>query len=249
MRDLFIDWPMPVVWLMLIGLMSMRLRIGRLFLIVSTVLLIISTLPLVGRALLALLSYGAQTNLADLRSHNATAIFVPTAGSFRDADGKWWPEEASIRRFTSALKLARELRLPVIVGGGTPRGNQPPETETLMRLFKPSDVEVIAVPRGRNTIETAVVVAELPQARQLSLILVTDVQHIARMRASLRRQGLTVKASIAAQVLSRPGRIGSVGLLDIVPSLNGFYATRTALPEYVGLLWYLVTDKIRFRDL
>lgn len=247
--DMFIAWPMPLIWLMGIGLV-VRWRIrSSTVLAVAAGLLIVSAMPLIGKLLHIPLSSGVVRDVNRLSRTGVTAVFVPTAGSFRDAQGTWWPEEGSFLRYSAALKLARSLKVSVIVGGGSPLRDQPAEAQTVVDVVKQNGIDVIVVGAGRNSAGTARAVAELSQARSGRLILVTDGRHITRMRAALRRHGLVVAASTTPRLLRSDRHVSNWSWRDVLPSDNGLDLTGAAVYEYVGLMWYLITGKARLVDL
>jgi uncharacterized SAM-binding protein YcdF (DUF218 family) len=255
MVDVIFAWPMPLVWLMLAGLVAARRRIGRRLLGLAAGLLVISAMPIVGRALQAPLASGAVADPDSLQRGKALAVLVPTAGSFRDAAGVWWPEEGSIRRFVAGRELAKRLALPMIVAGGSPLVGQPPEAGTVAALVAAGDVAVTVLPAGRNSAETAAaLVAALgaaPDDARPPLILVTDRVHMMRMRASLRHQGIAV-AAVATPDAVAPRPAGQANRFTwrlLVPSRSGLDATGAAMHEYLGITWYLVTGNITISDL
>ena len=249
MLDIFVTWPMPLIWLMGIGLVLWWRNSSSVVLAVAAGLLILSSVPFVGKLLHVPLSYGAIRDVTRLSNSNVVGVFVPTAGSFRDVLGKWWPEEGSFKRYAAALKLARSLGVPVIVGGGSPHCSQPAEAQTVVDIVGKIGVDVIVVGKGGNSAETAEAVGLHAQAKAGGLILVTTGRHIARMRASLRRHGLNVTASTTPLWLDRGAHSSGWTWRDIVPSDDGLDLTGAAVYEYVGLALYLVSGKVRLRDL
>ncbi len=249
MVDIFVAWPMPLIWLMGLGITVWWRNASGTLLAVAAGLLIVSSMPIVGWLLLSPLSYDVTRNVSRLSQVEAVGIFVPTAGSFRDVSGRWWPEEGSFRRYAAALKLGRMLKLPVIVGGGSPLRDQPAEAQTVVDMFVERDVEVIVVGFGRNTAETAIAIARLPKAKEGGLILLTQSHHILRMRAALRRQGLDVVASTTERSLSQRASVDQWTWRDFVPSDDGLDLMGAAVYEYAGLAWYLIGGKVRLRDL
>ena len=97
MVDVFVAWPMPLIWMMLCALVLGRSTIGRGLLVGCCALLIVSAMPIVAATLAAALLSGTVKNDRQLAAGRAKAVVVPTAGSFRDAMGRWWPEEGSVR--------------------------------------------------------------------------------------------------------------------------------------------------------
>lgn len=249
MVDIFFSWPMPLVWAMALCLPWLGRPVGRRLIAFCIVLFVVSSLPIVGRMVYAPLSAGAARHADEVTADDAVAVIVPTAGSFVDAEGKWWPQGGTIRRFIAGQSVARKLGLPVYVVGGAPFDNQPPEAEILAAALSPDPTMVHVIPQGANSAQTAEALAALPALADAPVILVTDRYHIARMRAALRRQGLRVVASL---VPTSPGYVETpptLGWRDFVPSDAGLDATSAAFREYVGVAWYLVSGGIAAENL
>lgn len=249
MVDMFVDWPMPLVWLMAVGLILSNRKGGRRLVWASALMLVVSAMPIVGQVLGTPLSWGTIKDVNQLGAGSAKAVLVPTAGSFRAASERWWPEEGSIRRLSAALLVGRKLNLPTIIAGGSPYVGQPAEAKTVHDLMVADGANVVVLPEGRNSAETAAALAKLNPELRSPVILVTNHRHVARMRASLRRHGIEVVASIPVHRVSPPtGHARQPWWKMIVPSDNGLDATAAALHEYVGIAWYLVTGRIRIGD-
>lgn len=251
MIDTFVTWPMPLVWLLLASLLLPWRGIGGRLRLAAIVVLIVSSLPLVGRVLLIPFSHDVLADAGELSNRPGVAVVVPTAGTFRDASGRWWPQEGSIRRFAAGMRIAELNGLPLFAVGGSPYDNQPPEAETLDGLFTPRGELVRIVPSGRNSAESAAALGTLGEALPQPVILVTDRVHIARMRACLRAQGIAVAASIVPSAFDPKQRSpgSGPGWRDFVPSDSGLDMTAAVLREYVGIAWYLAVGHITLGDL
>ena len=249
MFDTFLSWPMPLIWMMGLGIIVWWWCRSGTLLAVAASLLLASSMPLVGKLLHLPLKAGVVQSVEQLSTLKVSAVFVPTAGSFRDALGRWWPEEGSFRRFAAALKLAKRLDVPVIVGGGSPLKKQPSEAHTIVDVAQQAGVDIVVVGQGRNSAETAKAVGRLAYAKNDGVVLVTDGIHISRMRAALRSYGTVVRASTTPRWLQDKPRAVRWSWHDFVPSDDGLDLTSAAVYEYVGLVWYLVSGKIGMRDL
>ena len=251
--DIFVIWPMPGVWLAFAGSLICRRRFGRAVLATGIVLLVIGSLPVTGQAMLAVLASGAPRYESG-RTDPATldAVVVPLAGAFGDSAGRWWPLPRSIVRTVRGQHLQSETGLPLMVLGGAPLpGQTEPEALAVQRLIKLApDVSVEST--ARDSYETAQAVAAqlarmpLPD-RPRRVLLVTSGPHVMRMSASLRRFGVGVVAAPTAYVGDL--RLLRADILDFVPSARGMSGVRAAMREFVGIGWYLVTGRIRLRDL
>lgn len=249
----YLSLPMPSLWLLLAGLIFWRWRaLSRALMVLGTVLLMVLSLPIVGRGLAMPLRAGAVPHNS-IAEDGQAAVIVPTGGAFSDGTGRWWPTRSSLVRGQAGLVISEVLDLPMIVSGGPLAPGQPPESETLAAVLG-WDAKVTLEPTGRNSSETArAVAALLPSEGATSVVLVTSPNHIARMRAALRHQGLDVVATPAPLSPPLTGAAGSgttgLGLRDFLPSATGLKLSRAALYEYAGLASYLLSGRIDLADL
>lgn len=252
MRTLFEQFfvaPMPVLWVLLGGLLLWRWqRTSRALFAVGTVLFLLACVPVVGKLLMWGLASGAPSlDMTDDRRF--AAIVVPTAGSFVDGAGRWWPGANSIRRVVAGRELQKRLGIPLVIAGGSPRANQPPEAATVAAMLGLDGPAVLLETTARNSSESGAAVAGLLLGKSpLRVVLVTNASHVARMSASMRHHGIEV---VAAPVERQPHRFApdTWEAADLIPSDNGLKLTRRALWEYTGILWYLITGRLDFSDL
>lgn len=252
MRDLLVSLlivPMPVLWLLLLAHALWRWRsLSRGLVVVATLIFAVFSLPVVGQALLAPLATAAPPYSAAAAASPA-AIVVPTGGAFPDGGGRWWPSESSIVRAVAGRKLQQALGLPLILTGGSPYPEDPPEAITTAEALALVGPSVRFDTTARNSAESAAAVSEmLGEGAGRSVILVTSPSHVARMSATLRHYGIAVYAAPAAE--REPPRETPLGALeDFIPSDRGLKASRAALWEYMGIGWYLLTGRIALADL
>ena len=244
---------MPAVWMLLPGLILLYRRFGRFLIFVSGILLLVGTTPIVGNLLLGVLERGAMTfDASAMPVEKFDAIVVPLAGAYKDPVGRWWPLPGSVDRTVRGQKLQEGTGIPLVVIGGAPLPDQTePETFALQRVIT-LDADTIVEGAARDTFETARAVSDLFPALEggchpRRVIIVTGGFHVMRMAAALRRFGFDV-------VTAPPQRFEDVWVvrnfwLDLIPSARGAGRVRRALHEYIGISWYLVTGRIRLRDL
>ena len=254
--SILVIWPMPAIWLAIVGAIFMRRRAGKAVLVFAVFLLFAGSLPVTGKVLLAPLANAAPRYSvvdADAGEREITAIVVFLAGAFVDPDGRWWPLKGSIRRAVKGRQLQQSTDLPVILSGGAPIPGQVPETEVTARFLEMSAANTILESSARDTFESGEAVARIlaerfPDAAQPRVILVTGRSHIARASAVLRRFGVE---PIVAPVAPIPvdNRLAKSLVFDFIPSSRGLKGVRLAWREYVGIAWYLLSGRIRLRDL
>lgn len=237
--------PLPILWLLLLGAVLWRWkRLSRAAFAVATGLFVVISLPASGKFLISTLENGAPP-YDGKDPGGAQAILVPSGGTFDDGTGRWWPTSSSAKRLALGLQLQERLGLPLIISGGSPKADQPPEAETLAAHFGLRAPEVLLEPTARNTSETAgAVAAMLIDTPEPRVILVTSRTHITRMSAALRHYGVEVLAVATAR-----GRRKAENTPNFLPSSLGLKMTRAAFWEYMGIAWYLITDRLDLRDL
>lgn len=251
--DIFMVWPMPLLWLLLPGLVLMRRRFGRGLLIVSGVLLLVGSTPVVGGALLGFLERGApvvEIDGIDVASFDA--VVVPLGGAYADPEGRWWPLPGSVDRTVRGQQIQAATGLSLIVVGGAPFPNQTESEAAALQRIITLTPDTIVESKARDSFETARAVAGILEGfrradRAPRVILVTGGSHVRRMAASLRRFGIEVAVPPARRYADV--RIVRNAWLDLVPSARGGRLVRRALHEMTAIGWYLGTGRIGLRDL
>lgn len=251
--DIFLVWPMPALWILLPGLILLRLRLGKMLVLLGGPLLLGGTTPLVGNILLGSLERGAPIYDSEATpAGKFDAIVVPLAGAYEDPAGRWWPMPGSVDRTVRGQEIQAKTGFPLLVIGGAPLpGQTVPEAVALQRVIALAPDTVIES-SARDTFETAVAVSEWVKTPEGSswqprVVIVTGGSHVARMAASLRRFGIDVAAAPPRRY--EDTRIVRNFWLDLVPSASGARRVRQALHEYTGIGWYLASGRIRLRDL
>jgi len=249
--------PIPLILLLAVGVLFYRRRFfGRGLVTAATVALLAMCLPVIGRLLEAPLIaaasvYDASQNAQDA---NATAIVVPTAGIFADPAGFWWPASESVARAVAGRKLHAATGLPMLLIGGSPRGEAESEAMVVARATGLVDTDGTLLPdvyletAAQNSTETAA--AAQPILDRLGaehVVLVTSPTHTARMSASLRHLGYEVSIHIDEDT---PMLVEPLGVLEpYIPSADGLSRSKGAIHEYLGILWYLLNGYLTVADL
>lgn len=233
--------PGILILLALAGLLLLprRRRAGAALLWTAVLALLLLSLPLTGRALLA----GLERQVPALApgdpglARRAQAIVVLGGGRTWNA-----PELAgdtvnryTLERLRYAAHLQRTTGLPLLVSGGTVFGEATPEAELMRRaLARDFGVPVQwTETRARNTFENALYArAILAPAGIRSALVVTHAWHMPRVRWSFAQVGLEpVPAPLGFST-------GGGSWLALVPTAEGLGMSRRALRERLGLLWY-----------
>lgn len=232
--------PLNGLLFIVVGWLAMRRmpRLARPLVGAGLLLLWGQALPVVGNALLRGLE-GEPFDMA--RAGGAQAIVVLGGGRHRQAPeyGGDTVSEPSLARLRYAAKLHRETALPILVTGGAPDGGNISEGEAMRRVLS----EEFGVPvrwveeASINTRENASFAAELLKQDGISrVLLVTHAWHMRRAERAFATAGLAV---LPAPTLFRRHPLLP---LDWLPSAEGLRDTRTALHEWIGILWYRLRD-------
>ena len=220
-------------------LLPRRPRAGAALLWAAVLALLVLSLPVTGRALLAgLEETAAPVALEDpALARRAEAIVVLGGGRVWDA-----PEHAgdsvnmyTLERLRYAARLQRATGLPVLVSGGSALGERVPEAELMRQtLVRDFDVPVRwTEKRSRNSFENALYSRAILEAAGVgSALLVTHAWHMHRVQWSFDRAGLRV---VPAPMGFSTGSGSGLGWL---PTAEGLSMSRRALREHLGLLWY-----------
>lgn len=212
-------------------------RVGRPVMIAAFLLLYLASTPFIGGILLRSLQTSPPLVVTDT-APGAGAIVILSAGYYRDAPeyGGDTAGPLTMERLRYGAKLQRELGLPVLVTGGTIHD----------AIYSLADVMADALEnefhvavrwredRAHDTFQNAQFSARLLEAEGIDTIyLVTHAWHMPRALASFEAAGVHVVA--APTIFSGPF---DPGIGDFVPGAGGLHATRFALHEWIGRLWY-----------
>lgn len=217
---------------------SRRVRSGGLWLASLSLLgLLVLSLPVVGRALMAPLENHRPVTPAQLRQ--IQAIVILGGGTYYDAPeyGGDTVGRATLERLRYGARLARDTRLPLLVTGGAPLGGRP-EGELMREVLEGEfGVKVRWVEgNSRDTAENAALSATMLKAAGVSRIaLVSNGWHLPRAVPLFERQGLTVTPAPIAFSTSAPNVWA--GFLP-----GGLGTSSEALHEYLGRLFYRLRE-------
>lgn len=234
--------PFSLLLLAVLGLCCARRwpRFGRGLAASVLTLLMLMSLPLVGKRLLRTLEDAPPLPAAasELRRSlaDAQAIVVLGGGSYPAAVeyGGDTVNALSLQRLRYGARLQRLSGLPLLVSGGAPFGGRP-EAESMRQAL----VEEFGVtPRwveaaSRDTAENALYSAQqLRQAGVTRVALVTHAWHMPRARELFAAQDLTVIAAPTGFANDSPSL-----LADLLPHPAALGESSVAVHEWLGRLW------------
>jgi uncharacterized SAM-binding protein YcdF (DUF218 family) len=170
-------------------------------------------------------------------ARGAQAVVIVGAGKRRYAPeyGGETVNRLALERLRYGARLAREFRLPVLVSGGAPTGEQP--EAMLMAATLDADfgvparwVEAASLDTRQNAEFSAPMLRSDGVQR---ILLVTHAAHMARARAEFEARGMAVVAAPTAWL----GNLDSSDQLPtLLPSAASAYAGWYAVHEWLGLL-------------
>jgi uncharacterized SAM-binding protein YcdF (DUF218 family) len=161
----------------------------------------------------------------------------------RRADGElhYTPSRSSVVRLSEAASLYYgnpDLQLAIIVSGGIlfnqTRAESEVYAEFLQRLGIPKQ-RLHLETRSRNTLENALYVQSILQQRGWNRpLLITTANHMNRALWTFQRLGIEA-IPVATDFTETPARLCAA---DLLPDSRAAHNVKSALWEYVGLLWY-----------
>ena len=237
--------PTGPVLLALFGLWLSRSRrpfarnTGMTLAVLALLALLLLSLPVVSRALVAPLEPHPPLSAVQLRG--AQAIVVLGGGTYHAAPeyGGDTVGRATLERLRYGARLARASGLPLLVTGGAPFGGRA-EGE-LMREALEADFRLKArwvETASRDTAENASLSAPLLQAAGIKrIVLVSHARHLPRAVPLFEQQGFEV-APAPTMLLAPPASWAN----EMVPGSLG--TSREALNEHFGRLVYYFRGKL-----
>lgn len=156
-----------------------------------------------------------------------------------DLTGSGAPSEGMMPRMVTAIRLQRQLDVPILVSGGTVYAGRSAEAPVVRRFLLDLGVppqKILIEDKSRDTVENARFSrAILQQHRFRQPLLVTSAFHMRRSQEAFRREGIAT-TPIPANFITAPGR--TTIWADLLPEAGALHTSATALREYLGLLFY-----------
>lgn len=214
-------------------------RLGRNLILTGLFLLLAASLPISSLLVYTALESDPPLNQAVLEKTEARAIVILGAGRYPGHEyGKDTVSASALERLRYGSWLHKQTGLPILVTGGSVRGEVTPEAQLMAQALtaafgvQPEWIEG----KGRNTWENGRFSRQLLQKQQIShILLVTHAAHMWRAKAVFIRQGFTVTAApLGFQSRS------TLELLDLLPAAHALAQLQRACHELIGRLWYLL---------
>lgn len=224
-----------------LGLLLLRLGIGRKLVALSILLLWLCSMPVTEDLLMAGLEKYPPLTEIELNAKQADAIVLLGCRRYLNAPeyGKDSAGPNMLMRLRYAALLAKKTGLPVIPSGGF-TGNRGDESEARIYADILHDDFGIAVEhletRSQSTWENARYTAQLMKKLGLNRIfLVTDAAHMQRAIFAFEHNGVQAIAAPTGFVYDPDRRYT---WLQFMPNSQAMQNITYALHEYLGLFWY-----------
>ncbi len=237
--------PGGLILLGLLGLVLINRRLGKLLVFLSLLGFYTLSTPLLSGLLMSGLEVYPALSTREARRSGAQAIVVLGGGRYLDAPeyGGDSIRSLHLERLRYAAWLAQRTGLPIIPSGGVVITEGAPEAWLARDILKNEfNVKIAAVEDvSRTTRENAqltkVVLDRLGIRR---ILLVTHAWHMPRAMEAM------VKAGVDAQPAPTSFQYkedNEERFRDWLPNASAFLVSYWAIHEYVGRLWYRITEK------
>ncbi|MGR8948991.1 MAG: YdcF family protein, partial [Gammaproteobacteria bacterium] len=217
-----------------------RAKFGNGLIIFSALCGMLVCLPIVAGGLAELTEQFPPIQSTDIRALDGDVIVILAGGKDQNRVeyGGVTVSKNTLQRLRYGALLARALELPILVTGGTVRGNGIREAvlmaEVLSNEFgiNPQWVE----DQSRNTAQNAMFSAAMIGGKDI--ILVTHALHMWRAQRAFANAGMTVSAApVASVAFGKPFRFS---FFDLLPSEKALVVSRDSLHELLGIVWYAI---------
>lgn len=157
----------------------------------------------------------------------------------QDLTGSGAPSDSMLARIVTAVRLQRQLDLPILVSGGVVYAGLSAEAPIARRFLQDLGVparQILTEEKSRDTVENArfcKVILKEHNFRQP--LLITSAFHMKRSMDAFRRQGVSVVPVPANFITAKEHK---TILADLLPDAGALHGSATALREYLGLLFY-----------
>lgn len=196
--------------------------------------LVLASLPVTARALVAPLERAPAPDRAGLSQARAIVILAGGLRANAPEYGGLTVSHSTLERLRYGARLHHRTGLPVVVSGGLGVRGSRSEAWYMQKALRDFGVEQVTMEaRSSNTAENARFTAHLLGAGR-PVALVTHAAHMSRAVEQFQAAGL--------QVIPAPTGFTAAGagapLLQWLPSAGAMALTDRALHEWLGRLWY-----------
>ena len=227
---------MPIIWCMLV-IILFKIKYIYFYFKCILILLLLLSLPIVIELFKYPLTNGSSKYTA---GDNIAAVIVLTAGSYKDANEKWYPSGTSIQRTVIANNIAKKIKVPLIILGGSKSSNLPAES-SLVSKFIHNDNFLLDT-QSKNTyqsvknLEKNLLLINLNKKNNY-LVITSDIHNL-RTALTFKSEGYNIK-------IFNYHSFNEIGFASFIPNSNSFYELNNCLYEYFGIIKYALLGYIK----
>lgn len=220
---------------LLIGNTFARLARGLIF--GGLLLLLVVSLPVTSLLIYSWLESDPPLDQSQLEKSNAQAIVILGGGRYPGFEfNKETVSKSALERLRYGAWLHKQTGLPILVTGGSVRGESTSEARLMAETLKgslgvkPKWIEE----SSRNTWENALLSRKLLLKKGIDrILLVTHASHMWRSKAAFKAQGFELTPAPLGFKSRAP-----LTLLHFLPGAHAMSQVSTASHEIIGQLWY-----------
>ena len=229
---LFLINPVTIIAILfLCGLLSSRLKNKLNLFYYGLLLFVISSTPISSFILsYPLVKAVKTTNDRD----NIKSIIVLTAGIQKNVIGEWTPSSNSINRTLIGKSYSEKLSIPLLLSGGLTKPQALPEAIIIKNYFNLNDS--IIDQNSINTYESAKNLSKYCKTNDGPHLLITGKYH--RLRSYLSFKSHNCDVLFLEEIINLKYKL-------FLPSNYGIDLFENVIYEYIGLLYYVLTNKIK----
>lgn len=234
-KSLLLHSPGAPLLVLLLGLALSRSsqRWGKRVVVGGVVFLYLTANPIFSSVLYRSLISVEVDDINALKSRDIDVIVVLGTGLSRAENGPV-PGPESRQRMRTAFALQQELKIPILVCGGSRLQGHVDSIEMAKYLHELGAVDVFAETRSQNTYENALLGSRILREKKFSaMALVTHDFHVWRASDCFEEQGIKVYP-FPVQVKWTPHR----SVLSLIPQASSMLVYSEAVEEWVSIVWY-----------
>lgn len=214
-------------------------RSGWTLLLIGISSLAILSMPITAHHMIGTLE---QQSAVDPAALSKVQAIVVLSGGIRHSQPEYASDvsnSATLDRLRYAAYLYNQSELPILVTGGSPSGGEPEGWVMKRELETMFSVPVHWVEtKSINTAENAEFSWKILQPDGIDTIaLVTHAWHMPRAKRVFELAGFTV---VAAPTVFHIESVA--GIMNFIPRASYFELANTAIHEWVGMVWYGLSD-------
>ncbi|MBV68583.1 MAG: hypothetical protein CMJ08_02135 [Pelagibacterales bacterium] len=226
--------PITVVTLIFfLGLVSSRPKNKIKIYFYSLLFLMIFSMP-ISSFILSFPLINLVKTINENNQNNIKSVIVLTAGIEKDLSENWRPSSNSVNRTLLGKSYSDKLFVPLVISGGLTGSQILSEAAVIRDYLKLSNS--IIEQNSKNTYESAKNLESFCKQEKGPFLLITGDYHRLRSYLSFKSHNCDVKLI--------PKKV-NFNMLLFYPSSDGIKVFEKLTYEYMGIFYYLITNKIK----